>query len=90
MAFRAGWTRHERARALLEDGLVVAQEIGDKGSIAYAWLLLAILAQSEGDPERATPWVQDSLALLQQVGDQFGPAKEIIRDVVGGNEIEDR
>jgi tetratricopeptide (TPR) repeat protein len=62
------------ARALYEESLAIAREIGDKHGIAASLGGLGIAADSQGDTASARPLHEESLALQRELGNQQGMA----------------
>ncbi|MDQ5851071.1 MAG: tetratricopeptide repeat protein, partial [Chloroflexota bacterium] len=75
--YRAGvlaWyqSAHDRAVALCEESLRIAQELGDTQGIAWARHNLGRVAYLQGDYRRAGPLLTESLAGFREVGDTWG------------------
>ena len=63
-----GW--HEKGRALLEEGLTIARQLGDQRETALALNNLGILAGMRGDYAEEKRLFQESLSLYRALGDQ--------------------
>ena len=63
---------YTKARALFEEGLVLAREIGDRPLIAYFLNSLGLLAQEQGDYTGARALFKESLALRREIGYKVG------------------
>ena len=61
-----------QARALAEQSLSLFREADDKGGIAHALNLLAIITADQGQYEHAVAHAQESLALFQAIGHKPG------------------
>ncbi|MBI4278278.1 MAG: tetratricopeptide repeat protein [Armatimonadetes bacterium] len=61
---------YARARAWLEDGLVLYRELGDARGIADTLNLLGNVARSQGGYDLAAALHQESLGLLVEIGDR--------------------
>jgi non-specific serine/threonine protein kinase len=59
---------YPRATALLEEGLALSREVGDKLLIATALGTLGFLARFQGDFRRATTVLEESLGLSRELG----------------------
>jgi tetratricopeptide (TPR) repeat protein len=59
---------YERAKALLEESLMLGQATRDTWVIACAFHFLALVAREQADFERAGTYYQQSLALLHELG----------------------
>jgi predicted ATPase/Tfp pilus assembly protein PilF len=75
--YRAGvlaWYQsdHERAIALCEESLQIAQALGDGQGIAWALHNLGRVAYLQGDYPRAVPLLEQSLAGFREAGDNWG------------------
>ncbi|MGH2369353.1 MAG: ATP-binding protein, partial [Chloroflexota bacterium] len=66
-----------RAAALLEEGLALRRQLGDKRDIATALAELAVLAIDQGDWPRAAALLEEGLALRREVGDTWGIAASL-------------
>jgi ATP/maltotriose-dependent transcriptional regulator MalT len=62
------------ARALVEEGLAIRREVGDRWSTAISLISLGEVARCEGDNARAEPLFQEALALNRELGDHAGIA----------------
>lgn len=65
---------NQHARALLEEGLVLWQAVGDKNGTAYALLNLGILNNYQGNHTQAAALFDQALHLRQEMGDTHGIA----------------
>ncbi len=70
----AGWLAHHQrdlaeARALLEESLAIARDVGDRGSVAWALHCLGRVAYFEKEPAAARSLGEQSLTVAQEVGD---------------------
>ena len=63
---------HPQALPLLEKGLALVRELGDKAGIADALHRLADVVCDQGDYARAEELYRESLARFQELGDQRG------------------
>jgi tetratricopeptide (TPR) repeat protein len=64
----------EAARSFFEEGLALAQQVGDKRSSAEFLINLGITPMLQGELKRARPFLEQSLALGQELND-----KQLIR-----------
>ena len=62
---------HMQATALLEESLVVARSLGDKGLISMALADLGVVARIQGDFVRADGLLTENLALSRDVRDKW-------------------
>src|SRR5215217_4878788 len=62
------------ARALFEEGLAAAREVGNKVGIAWSLGNLGRTARIQGDYARATRLLEESLSVCRDVGDRWGAA----------------
>ncbi len=70
----AGWLAHHQrdlaeARALLEESLAIARDVGDLGGVAWALHCLGRVAYFENEPAAARSLGEQSLTVAQEVGD---------------------
>jgi predicted ATPase/DNA-binding NarL/FixJ family response regulator len=70
----AGWLAHHQrdlaeARALLEESLAIARDLGDRASVAWALHCLGRVAYFEKEPAAARSLGEQSLTVAQEVGD---------------------
>ena len=70
----AGWIAHHQrdlaeARALLEESLAIARDLGDRGSVAWALHCLGRVAYFEKEPAAARALGEQSLTVAEEVGD---------------------
>ncbi len=70
---------HNRAEALLEQGLALCQALGDTRRCAYCLRNLGWMAQQQGKLPRAQTLYEEGLALFQALGDQQGIASSLHR-----------
>lgn len=82
----AGWLSHlqdenELGMTLLEEGLVLAQSIGDVGGVAIALLALALITRKRGEYARARVQLAESLVLCEECGDHW--TKAFVRFIQG-------
>ena len=80
----AGWLAwrqddHERAAVLLEEALVLAEELGDRGQVALALDGLGLVAQSRADYARAAALLEESLQRRRELDDHWGIAWSLHR-----------
>jgi predicted ATPase len=64
---------HAAARALLEEGLALHQELGEKRGIAFALEAVAGLASAQGQPERAAQLLGAAARLRAAIGAPLPP-----------------
>jgi tetratricopeptide (TPR) repeat protein len=78
------------SRSLLEEGLAMAREAGDRGEIAFSLQILArITAQDAPDTERRL--LEEALAIRRELGDTFGIASSLFSlGVTAGREGDSR
>jgi predicted ATPase/DNA-binding SARP family transcriptional activator len=62
--------KHEEARVLMEEGVVIARERGDPGQLAHTLRFLGWVALDQRDYRVARSVVEESLALFRTIGDQ--------------------
>ena len=67
-----GQGEKDRSRALLEEGLTLARNIGHKRSVALMLNILGELARIEGDHGQAMAHNAESLALSRELGNRDG------------------
>ncbi len=65
---------HDRAVALLEEGMSVYQDLGHKKGVSASLRELGFVAHEQGDYERAVRLHEQSLALAREFGTTFGIA----------------
>ena len=63
---------YTRATAWLERGLVLYQQVGDKGGISLAYSGLGEIATRQGELEQAIHLLEQGLKLRQEIGDRWG------------------
>ena len=56
------------ASAYCQEALKLAQELGDKGTVAWTLVALGRIARHQGDEQRALPLVQEALLLRHEQG----------------------
>jgi len=68
---------HAKQVAFVEEGLALSRELGDghRRSTAFAQWILADVAYGQQNIGRAQALFEESLALYQEIGDQFGVAE---------------
>jgi len=66
------WGDYTQAIPLLEEGIALAREEGDRTSTAEALAFLGFIVCEHGDFARAEGLVEESLALYQAEGDSYG------------------
>ena len=66
-----------RARSLLEEGLALSQEVGDKESMAECLSFLGRLALSQGDTTAGRSLLQECMRLFREIGGQWGIAESL-------------
>lgn len=64
-----------RARALLEENLILARRTGYAGAVYWSQAGLATLARLEGDHAQATALVTEGLVLARRAGDGYATAR---------------
>jgi len=62
--------RYGEAKALLDESLAIARELGDRGSIAMALQPLAMTASGLGDHAAARVYVEEAVELARGLGDK--------------------
>jgi len=67
VAFEQG--NYAATRSLLEEGLAIRRELGDRRGIALSLGNLAELANTQGDAVSARAWAVESLAIGRELGD---------------------
>jgi len=67
----------EKARAFLEQSLILRREINDKLGVAHELQRLGIIAYYTGDYRRAATLQEESLTLCHELGDLHGIARAI-------------
>jgi predicted ATPase/DNA-binding XRE family transcriptional regulator len=72
----AGWVLHVQhesaiARRLLDESLRLAEELGDRWTIAWVLHLLGRVAYFDGDPETARERAKQSHAIARELGDDW-------------------
>jgi len=70
----AGWLAHHQrdlaeARALLEESLAIAHDLGDRASVAWALHCLGRVAYFEKEPATARSLAEQSLTVAEEIGD---------------------
>ncbi|HEV8338454.1 MAG TPA: tetratricopeptide repeat protein [bacterium] len=64
-----------RARTLLEEGLALSREAGERWEVAFALTILGALAYQPGaDFAGARKWLEESLTVFRALGDRWGMA----------------
>src|SRR5947209_3052711 len=63
--------------SLLEEGLVLARELGDKDSTAYSYALKGQIALSQGDTDTARSLLERGVKLYREVGSLHGIAESL-------------
>ncbi len=63
-----------KARALLEESLALAREVGDTGRIAYVLLSLGSVLSGQDEYDRTNDLLEESLALFRELSDTEGMA----------------
>jgi predicted ATPase/predicted amidohydrolase len=76
---RAGRFQHclgssKEAKALLEEGLALARELGDKKETAFILTLVSEVTSFLGNYHEAEGLLREALALTREIGDRFGAA----------------
>jgi predicted ATPase/class 3 adenylate cyclase len=66
------------ARSLLEEGMALRRELGDKRGIANSFSSIGMLAQGEGDYASARSLFEESLDLSRELGDKWPIAYALI------------
>jgi tetratricopeptide (TPR) repeat protein len=61
---------HDRAAAMMEEGLALARKLGDRLGINNALYSLAQIAQSRGDHASAARMFEEGVALSEEMGDR--------------------
>ncbi|MDQ3965834.1 MAG: helix-turn-helix domain-containing protein, partial [Actinomycetota bacterium] len=61
---------HDRAAAMMEEGLALARKLGDRLGINNALYSLAQVAQSRGDHELAARMFEEGVTLSEEMGDR--------------------
>jgi tetratricopeptide (TPR) repeat protein len=75
LAYRQG--DYASAQALLEEGLALFREIGDKGGVAVSLNTLGNVAKEQGDYSSARSLLEESLALQRELGNKGGIANSL-------------
>ncbi|MGH9209142.1 MAG: LuxR C-terminal-related transcriptional regulator [Acidimicrobiales bacterium] len=94
-AGRLAWRQRDylQARALLEESLGLASEVGDQPGMARRLRSIALVVMSEGDPEGATRLCEQSVAIFRRHEDHrglvwalifLGLARITADDLIGG------
>lgn len=63
--------RYDEAEAALQEGMTLAQNVGDRYGVATFLSSLSALNLAQGDYERAATAVQHSLAIFNDIGDPW-------------------
>ncbi len=63
--------------SLLEEGFVLARELGDKDSTAYSYTLKGQIAYSQGDIDNARSFLEKGVKLYREVGSLHGIAESL-------------
>jgi predicted ATPase/class 3 adenylate cyclase/DNA-binding CsgD family transcriptional regulator len=69
LAYRQG--DRGRAKALIDRGLALCRDLGDRGASVWFLIWLGIVAVAKGDYARAIPPLEESLALNRERGDKW-------------------
>ena len=78
----------EKSQMLARQGLPLARELKDKHVEGLALLNLGHIIAFSGDPGTGIPMVENSLALLQEVGDTWGQATAISVFAMNAGDLE--
>ena len=75
----AGWIKSLQGEvgqgtALIEEGVTLYREVGDKNGIAWSLEALGVVLALQGDYERAQPLFEESLTLSREMGLKFKTA----------------
>jgi len=62
--------KYDSARQYAEEGLAVGLEAGCQSDVAFAQIVLGVVAGWQGQKEVAEEWLTQSLALSREIGDQ--------------------
>jgi tetratricopeptide (TPR) repeat protein len=65
---------YEQALKWGRQALAIAEELGDRASMARSYHQLGVLAKAQGSYQRALEWYRQALAIFEELGDRVGMA----------------
>jgi predicted ATPase/class 3 adenylate cyclase len=84
----AWWSDRGASRALYDEALAIARELGDPARLAEALYNQAFVVAAEQDVEAGARLLDESLELFRQLGDEAGVARVlvmlVVRDAMAG------